>query len=95
MLNAGRAIVWDSALGVGRHKVSDYVMCPKNHTQQHLFIMDGHNSHIIANFIAFCMEYLINLLILLPHILHLLQPLDINIFAPLKRALAEETNAVF
>ena len=25
MLNAGRAIVWDSALGVGRHKVSDYV----------------------------------------------------------------------
>ena len=25
MLNVGRAIRWDSALGVGRHKVSDYV----------------------------------------------------------------------
>ena len=26
MLNVGRAIRWDSALGVGRHKVSDYVI---------------------------------------------------------------------
>ena len=29
MLNAGRAIVWDSALGVGRHKMSDYVIAAR------------------------------------------------------------------
>ena len=32
MLNVGRAIRWDSALGVGRHKVSDYVTCPEDLT---------------------------------------------------------------
>ena len=56
--------------------------------------MDGHSSHMTANFIAFCMEYLIDLLILPPHISHLLQPLDVGVFAPLKRALVEETDAV-
>ena len=48
-----------------------------------------------ANFITFCMEYLINLFILLPHTLHLLQSLNVNIFMPLKRALTEKTDVVF
>ena len=69
-------------------------MHPKDHTQWHLFIMDSHNSHMTANFIAFCMKYLINLLILFPHTSHLLQPLDVNVFAPLKRTLTEKTDAV-
>ena len=68
--------------------------CPEDHTQRCLFIMDGHSSHMTANFIAFCMEYLFDLLILLPHISHLLQPLDVGVFALLKCALAEETDAV-
>ena len=63
--------------------------------QQHLFIMNNYNSHMTANFIAFCMKYLIDLFILLPHILHLFQPLDISIFALLKRALIKETDVVF
>ena len=63
--------------------------------QRRLLIMDGHSSHMTANFIAFCMEYLIDLFILFPHTLHLLQPLDVGVFALLKRALAEETDAVF
>ena len=50
---------------------------------------------MIANFIVFCMEYLINLFILFPHILHLLQPFDVGVFALLKRVLAEETDVVF
>ena len=50
---------------------------------------------MIANFIAFCMKYLINLFILLPHILHLFQLFDVGVFAPLKCALIEETDAVF
>ena len=56
--------------------------------------MDGHNNYIIINFIGFCIEYLIDLLILFPHTSHLLQPLDVGVFAPLKRALAEETDTV-
>jgi len=54
--------------------------------------MDGHSSYITANVIAHCMEHAIDLLILLPHTSHVLQPLDISVFSPLKRALAVETN---
>ena len=57
--------------------------------------MDNHNSHMTANFIAFYMEYLIALFILPPHISHLLQLLDVGVFVPLKRALAEEIDVVF
>ena len=70
-------------------------MCLEDHTQQYLFIMDSHNSHIIINFITFCMEYLIDLFILFPHTLHLLQLFNVNIFAPLKCTLIEETDAIF
>jgi hypothetical protein len=55
--------------------------------------MDGHSSHVTANVIAFCMENAIDLLIIPPHTSHILQPLDVGVFAPLKRALASETDA--
>ena len=57
--------------------------------------MDGYNSYMTANFIVHCMKHAIDLFILFPHTSHLLQPLDVNMFAPLKHTLAEETNAVF
>ena len=57
--------------------------------------MDSHSSHMTANFIAFYMEYLINLFILFPYILHLFQLFDVNIFASLKHTLAEKTDAIF
>ena len=50
---------------------------------------------MIVNFIAFYMKYLINLFILFLHILHLFQPLNVNIFVPLKCILAEEINIIF
>lgn len=56
--------------------------------------MDGHGSHITANVIAHCMEHAIDLLILPPHCSHTLQPLDVSVFSPLKRALAAETDSV-
>jgi hypothetical protein len=62
-------------------------------TQRRLLIMDGHSSHITANVIAYCMEHAIDLLILPPHTSHMLQPLDLSVFSPLKRALAAETDA--
>jgi hypothetical protein len=39
------------------------------------------------------MENAIDLLIIPPHTSHILQPLDVGVFAPLKRALASETDA--
>ena len=56
--------------------------------------MDGHGSHTTANVIAHCMEHAIDLLILPPHTPHVLQPLDVSVFAPLKRALADAVSRV-
>jgi len=55
--------------------------------------MDGYRSYITANVIAYCIEYTIDMLILPPHTSHMLQPLDVSVFAPLKRALASKTDA--
>ena len=63
--------------------------------QQHLFIIDDYNSYMTADFIPFCMEYLINLFILFLHILHLLQLFDVGVFVLLKCILIEKTDAVF
>ena len=67
---------------------------PIDPMQRRLLMMDGHSSHMTANFIAFCMEHLIDLLILPLHISHLLQLLDVGVFSPLKRALADEIDTV-
>ena len=56
--------------------------------------MDGHGSHVTANVIAHCMKHAVDLLILPPHTLHVLQSLNVSVFAPLKRVLAKETDAV-
>jgi len=66
---------------------------PDDPAARRLLIMDSHSSHITANVIAFYIENTIDLLILPPHYSHLLQPLDVGMFAPLKRALASETDA--
>jgi len=66
---------------------------PEDPTRRRLLVMDGHSSHVTANVIAICMENAIDLLILPPHTSHILQPLDVGVFAPLKRALAAETDA--
>ena len=54
--------------------------------QRHLLIVDGHNSHVTTEVIKKAMEVGLDLLILPAHISHRLQPLDIAIFAPYKRA---------
>jgi DDE superfamily endonuclease len=74
--------------------VFDPMTKPEEPKQRRLLILDGHSSHMTANFIAFCMDNAIDLLILPPHCTHVLQPLDISLFSPLKRALAVETDAV-
>jgi len=55
--------------------------------KQRLLICDGHDSHISGSFISHCMQNRITLLIFPPHTSHVLQPLDVAIFGPLKRRL--------
>lgn len=50
-----------------------------------LLILDGHGSHATAEFDRFCMEKKIIPLYMPPHSSHLLQPLDVSCFSPLKR----------
>jgi hypothetical protein len=49
-----------------------------------LLIINGHKSHCLLEFQHYCKENKIITLCILSHSLHLLQPLDIACFAPLK-----------
>jgi len=51
-----------------------------------LLILDGHSSHLTAEFDTFCKENAIVCLCMPAHASHLLQPLDVGVFGPLKRA---------
>jgi hypothetical protein len=62
--------------------------------RRRLLIADGHGSHIRADFIAYCMEHNIDLLIMPPHCSHILQPLDVGVFSAFKRYHAVETHAL-
>jgi len=51
-----------------------------------LLILDGHVSPIIDKFLTFCEANNIVVFCLPPHSTHLLQPLDVGLFAPLQLA---------
>jgi len=51
-----------------------------------LLILDDYKSHITPEFNQFCTQNIIILLYMLFHSSHLLQPLDVGCFAPLKKA---------
>ena len=53
-----------------------------------LLICDGHDSHISAEFVDFAMKKKIEIVLLPPHSSHLLQPLDVAVFSPLKKAVS-------
>jgi hypothetical protein len=55
-----------------------------------LLIMDGHGSHISAEFIMLCKENNLQVLYLPAHASHLLQPLDLNPFSVLKNRYRQE-----
>ena len=55
-----------------------------------LLLCDGHDSHISADFVAYCIHNHIDLILLPPHSSHLLQPLDVGVFSPLKRAISNQ-----
>ncbi|KYG42218.1 hypothetical protein M433DRAFT_158145, partial [Acidomyces richmondensis BFW] len=51
---------------------------PTSPKERRLLIMDGYSSHITADFIAFCIDNAIDILILPPHFSHALQPLNVS-----------------
>ena len=53
-----------------------------------LLLCDGHDSHISSEFAYYCIQNNIYLHLLIPHSSHLLQPLDVGVFGPLKKAVS-------
>lgn len=49
-----------------------------------MLIVDGHNSHFSTEFIQYCEANKIALFCIPPHTTHILQPLDVGLFAPLQ-----------
>lgn len=72
----------------------DLLTRPNDPHVRHLLNADRHGSHVAAPMVAFCLSRAIDLLMLPPHCSHELQPLHVSVFAPLKRALAHETDEV-
>ena len=60
-----------------------------------LLLLDRHGSHLTAKFIAFCLNKNIDLVVLPLYTSHILQPLDVGVFSPLKRALSAEIEKLF
>src|SRR5579859_5891169 len=60
-----------------------------------LLILDGHGSHVTGSFIMHCMDHRIALMRLPPHTSHVLQPLDVGLFGPLKTAISTHQDALF
>lgn len=49
-----------------------------------MLIMDGHGSHVDIEFMWICKQNKVQLVFLPPHSSHVLQPLDLGVFSPLK-----------
>jgi len=56
--------------------------------------MDGHDSHNTIKFDAYCRDRSIITLCMPPHASHLLQPLDVGVFGPLKKAYGREIESL-
>jgi 4-hydroxybenzoate polyprenyltransferase len=57
---------------------------PSNPKDKRLLVFDGHGSHETTEFMYLCFQRNIHLLYLPPHTSHVLQPLDLSVFSPLK-----------
>jgi hypothetical protein len=59
---------------------------PAKSSQWRLLICDNHGSHVTEEFMYEARKNRVYLLYLPPHTSHILQPLDVSVFGPLKRA---------
>ncbi|KAL5612103.1 hypothetical protein BROUX41_000349 [Berkeleyomyces rouxiae] len=63
---------------------------PSDPSEPRLLILDGHGSHETTDFMYLCYTHNIRLFFLPPHASHVLQPLDLPVFGPLKTAYQKE-----
>jgi len=70
----------------------DEVFLPEtaNNGEKRLLLIDGHGSHISSEFMWKCYENDVLLIYLIPHSSHVLQPLDLSCFSPLKSRYRKE-----
>ena len=86
-----------SSLGWTSHELSLYWLknCFEPATREkaagkpRLLLCDGHDSHVTSEFVSYCIQHNIFLHLLIPHSSHLLQPLDVGVFGPLKKAISK------
>ncbi|OAQ63892.1 transposase [Purpureocillium lilacinum] len=57
---------------------------PSDPSEGRLLVLDGYGSHETVEFMYLCYQHKINLPFLPPHTSHVLQPLDLSVFSPLK-----------
>ena|SRR5436305_270584 len=76
-------------------KCFDPVTKAKANGKPRLLICDGHDSHISAPFVRYCIDNNILIFLLLSHSSHLLQPLDVGVFGPLKESMTSLLNSIF
>lgn len=55
-------------------------------SNRHLLVVDGHNSHVTLEVVQKAMDVGLDIITLPSHTSHRLQPLDVSIFGPFKRA---------
>jgi 4-hydroxybenzoate polyprenyltransferase len=67
---------------------------PRDPKEPCLLILDGHGSHETTDFMWECFQNNIHLLFLPPHTSHVLQPLDLSVFSPLKHAYRKRLGAL-
>jgi hypothetical protein len=75
-----------NAVGLDWIKHFDYHTAPRAKGKYRLLILDGHESHHSTEFELHCQQNNIITLCMPPHSSHLLQPLDVGCFGPLKQA---------
>ncbi|OAQ65585.1 transposase [Purpureocillium lilacinum] len=71
------AVEWLEKVFIPRTQPSDFL-------ERRLLVLDGHGSHETVDFMYLCYQHKIHLLFLPPHTSHVLQPLDLSVFSPLK-----------
>ncbi len=81
------AVEWLEKIFIPRTK-------PQDPTQARLLVLDGHDSHTTDDFMWNCFNNNIYLVFLPPHTSHVLQPLDLSVFSPLKHTYRKHLNNI-
>ncbi len=77
-----------------RYKCTTSTSGSNKNLKPRLLIYNGHPTHITCKFLNFCLNSNIQLLIIPPSTSHILQPLDLSIYGPLKYKMVYEMDLI-